>query len=92
MLSHNSLFILHPSDEIPSTRHSNSSKTFYKHGVPKFGGKDKLSCALVFWYTTRTELFDALSGKKMNKCNDESYKQKFSESDRILHKYITSDD
>ncbi len=28
----------------------------------------------------------------MNKINDESYKQKFSESDRILHKYITIDD
>ncbi len=45
MLLHNSLFILHPSNEIPSTHHSKSSKTFYKHCVPKFGGKDKLSCA-----------------------------------------------
>ena len=68
------------------------AERFYKHGVPRFGGRDELSCALVFRYTTRTELFDALTGKKMNKCNDESYKQKFSESDRILHKYITSDD
>ncbi len=79
-LSINSLFILHPSDEIPSTWYSNSTKTFFNHGDPKFGVRDKLTFALI------------LSGKKTNEGNDESYNQKFSELDRILDKYITSDD
>ncbi len=45
LLSHNSLFILHPSDEMPMNWRSNTTKTFFKHGVPKFGGDSLLSCA-----------------------------------------------
>lgn len=90
LLSHKSLFILHPSNEMPMNRSSNTTKTFFKHGVPKFGGDSMLSCALIFRYTTRTVELNALTGK--NKYDDSRQNIANNLSDNILNQYIVSDD
>ncbi len=43
---------------MPLTRRSNKTKTLFTHGVPKFSGTEELSCALVFHYTTRIDVFN----------------------------------
>lgn len=51
-LEHNSLFILHPSDERP---HMSRGEIFrWRHGVPEFNGINKLSVALVFRHVQNT--------------------------------------
>ena len=49
-LNHGSLFVLHPSDEIPKKRCCLQSdyKTFFKHGDVRFGKGDKLSIGFAF--------------------------------------------
>ncbi len=90
-LSHNSLFVLHPSDEMPLNRRSNKTKTLFKHDVPKFGVSGKLSCALVFCYTTRIDAFNALTGKKKTNIHDAGSDETINESDVILNQYFASE-
>ena len=90
LLSHISLFNLHPSDEMPMNWRSNTTKTFFKHCVPKFGGDSLLSCALIFWYTTQTVEVNALTGT--NKHDGSRQNVANNESNNILNQYIVSND
>ena len=45
-LEHNSLFVLHPYDEKPIN--VKGEKRRWRHGIPQYNNKDKLSMALVF--------------------------------------------
>lgn len=76
---------------MPLTRRSNKTKTLFKHGVPKFGGTGKLSCALVFRYTTRIDAFNALTGKKKINIHDAGSDVTINESDVILNQYFASE-
>ena len=46
VLKHNSLFVLHPSDECPYS--SGGHRYRWRHGIPDFSGIDDLSIALIF--------------------------------------------
>ena len=58
-LNHNSMFVLHPEDEIPFEM--NGVKERWRHGVPHYDRKDELSMALIFRSVKNTSTTDSIA-------------------------------